>query len=640
MYCRAKLTLEDAVPHLYHFCATLPAAPYVDRSPIFFFEEYFSNQTTKSITAKVTLPNSVDVSIRHACGTGRWKTENMAKRDAAFECYRALYKAGLIDDNLLPLGHVDEGVDQAYSIIEKRPGLVRVSAQINPWPTIAQSWQQPTILQAFPIKIFEAGQLLTEMMIIFPCELPNISDFKLYWSTRAELDVVFDKYSSNFTSAVIAPAVRITSLLLRSIFRNKMDDRIDYSTLFVPCQNDSFVAWVESFEGTIPGGDLSVNAAGDNVGLIREITDNKVPYILRSILCASPEVVCDDGSVESTEKIDVKQNRSKDRLILGLVDANPNPYQATTSNDVKHGNHGHSNRMETRFEVTRLPKNHDFLRRQTNQSTLTNYDSNSKILLPQSCEIDRLPFKYSLFAMALPTIFHKIEIAMVTAHICHGILALLDFKDLSLVTTAITASSAREGTDYQRLEFYGDSMLKFLTSLSLMAGHLNYHEGILSHKKDHIVSNSSLASAALKKGLDKYILTRVFKGRKWQPLYNEVLLQDEHNTQEREISSKILADVVEALIGAADLDGGSEKALTCLTILLPHIRWLAPSDAHRILFAAYDVQIPALAHLAQVEELIAYPFKSRALLVEALTHSSHHGRNTSSYQRLEFLGGQ
>ena len=35
----AKITLDDAVQHLYHFCATLPTDPYVDLRPIFTIDE-------------------------------------------------------------------------------------------------------------------------------------------------------------------------------------------------------------------------------------------------------------------------------------------------------------------------------------------------------------------------------------------------------------------------------------------------------------------------------------------------------------------------------------------------------------------------------------------------------------------------
>ena len=44
---RAKITLDDAVQHLYHFCATLPTDPYVDLRPIFTFTETDEGESIK-----------------------------------------------------------------------------------------------------------------------------------------------------------------------------------------------------------------------------------------------------------------------------------------------------------------------------------------------------------------------------------------------------------------------------------------------------------------------------------------------------------------------------------------------------------------------------------------------------------------
>lgn len=42
IYFRAKLTLDNAAQHLYHFCATLPADPYVDLRPTFNFVQTYN----------------------------------------------------------------------------------------------------------------------------------------------------------------------------------------------------------------------------------------------------------------------------------------------------------------------------------------------------------------------------------------------------------------------------------------------------------------------------------------------------------------------------------------------------------------------------------------------------------------------
>lgn len=207
------------------------------------------------------------------------------------------------------------------------------------------------------------------------------------------------------------------------------------------------------------------------------------------------------------------------------------------------------------------------------------------------------------------------------------------------MTTAISASVSREETNYQRLEFLGDGILKFLTAINLMSKYLNWHEGYLSHKKDHIVSNSNLAKVAQTVGLDRYILTKHFTGYKWRPIYNDEILNAQP-PQTRELSSKVLADVVEALIGAAYVDGGYRKVLACLSVFLPNVDWLSLSQCHDVLSrAANHNTIHFPSHFTQLETLIDYTFNSKPLVLAALTFPSYNGLNqTPSYERLEFLG--
>lgn len=63
------------------------------------------------------------------------------------------------------------------------------------------------------------------------------------------------------------------------------------------------------------------------------------------------------------------------------------------------------------------------------------------------------------------------------------------------------------------------------------------------------MSNGSLASAAIRNRLDCFIITEPFTGQKWRPLYNGKI-SVERPLDTREMSTKTLADVVEALVGA------------------------------------------------------------------------------------------
>ena len=107
----------------------------------------------------------------------------------------------------------------------------------------------------------------------------------------------------------------------------------------------------------------------------------------------------------------------------------------------------------------------------------------------------------------------------------------------------------------------------------------------------------------------------------------------------REMSTKTLADVVEALIGAAFLEGGFDKAIAALKVFLPRIFWSAVSDRNDILLSSYNIPITYPPHFTQLEQRIGYTFSNKTLPLEALTHPSYTGTNvTSSYERLEFLG--
>ena len=109
----------------------------------------------------------------------------------------------------------------------------------------------------------------------------------------------------------------------------------------------------------------------------------------------------------------------------------------------------------------------------------------------------------------------------------------------------------------------------FVVSNQLFIDHENWHEGYLSERRTRLVSNSCLAMTALNLGLDAFILTSSLAGRGWKiPLISEAQTSQGRRT----VSSKVLADVVEALVGAAFVDGGFSAARACIHKFLPDIR--------------------------------------------------------------------
>lgn len=123
------------------------------------------------------------------------------------------------------------------------------------------------------------------------------------------------------------------------------------------------------------------------------------------------------------------------------------------------------------------------------------------------------------------------------------------FKDTGLLQEALTHRSAGR-INYERLEFLGDSILSLVVSQLLIERFPSANEGDLSRMRARIVRGRTLAEVAGKLDLGKQI----------------ILGQGEMKSGGIRRSS-ILADSLEALLGAILLDGGYE---TCQAVITRH----------------------------------------------------------------------
>lgn len=120
-----------------------------------------------------------------------------------------------------------------------------------------------------------------------------------------------------------------------------------------------------------------------------------------------------------------------------------------------------------------------------------------------------------------------------------------DFADEGLLAEALTTPSCRmmspDIRDNQRLEFLGDAVLGLLAAERLYAGFPRQQEGSLTVMRTHMVSTAALCAAADRQGL----VPRLRIASHLSPLAK---------------NAKTVADAVEAVIGAAYLDGGFPAA--------------------------------------------------------------------------------
>ena len=158
----------------------------------------------------------------------------------------------------------------------------------------------------------------------------------------------------------------------------------------------------------------------------------------------------------------------------------------------------------------------------------------------------------------------------------------------------------------------------------------------MSGIKDSIVSNSRLCKAAIDRNLDKFILTKIFTGSRWRPIYIEKVLED-RGGKTRKIPSKTVADVVESLIGAGWKMGQYQTALCIIKVFLPEVDLPSLEVGRSRLFNIASADLPLPADLHPLESLAGYSFKKKSLLVQSMSHISDDNA-IASYERLEFLG--
>ncbi|GLJ31484.1 hypothetical protein SUGI_0631810 [Cryptomeria japonica] len=222
-----------------------------------------------------------------------------------------------------------------------------------------------------------------------------------------------------------------------------------------------------------------------------------------------------------------------------------------------------------------------------------------------------------------------------------------------LIMEALTSRKCLECFSYERLELLGDSFLKYAISQHLFMKYENEDEGELSAHRAESVCNTILHHLALTRNLQGYIQDEPFHWRKWvapgllcrsivpcscnpkDP--NSLPVEKVCDKGHRWIYSKTISDVVEALIGAHLVGGGTIAALEFM-------RWMnmevdiedkSVEIAFKRCFAYPSVLNTSLDEL---QSLLYYHFENPCLLVEALTHASINEHGRRSYQRLEFLG--
>lgn len=297
-------------------------------------------------------------------------------------------------------------------------------------------------------------------------------------------------------------------------------------------------------------------------------------------------------------------------------------------------------------------------------------------LPPELCFVHPLPGSLVRSAQRLPSIMRRVE----------SMLLAVQLKDVinypvpaAKILEALTAASCQETFCYERAELLGDAYLKWVVSRFLFLKYPQKHEGQLTRMRQQMVSNMVLYQSALCKGLQSYIQADRFAPSRWAapgvlPVFDEDTKETESSLFDHErpfsetapgndrhgdgydddemedgelesdsssyrvLSSKTLADVVEALIGVYYVEGGKNAA----NHLMKWIGIQVEFDPEDIVCETGPCNVPESilrsVNFDTLEGALNIKFNNRGLLIEAITHASRPSSGVSCYQRLEFVG--
>lgn len=419
----AQLTIHDAKSHLDHFCATLSSRKFVNWNPFYTIHDMEGNPIESHQPglrkATVHLPVILAPNLRKAESLRGWPSEANACKDAAFQAYRQLYEAGLVNQHLLPIKETDLVKD-----VDPRDGTVKVNEQFNPWPLVADAWRSGAELSRRKAIISsQDGLVEAKFELVLPVSVPYIETFTLHWNHLSQW--VVDVKPEVDLGAKTGTDHTLTLLAMAYGHRFDIHQHKQYPIRLVSLDQDMSVDDIAALEIDTD------SIGGKEITLVRHLDEKNQPYYYSSKWLSSKPPASE-----------VK------RPFYHFEDAP----------------------QDSRYlVVTPFPKKAGFFKRQEPRTIVPSVKPYTAVLPVSRTRVDSVPPWLTEIGMLVPAITKAVETHLVATHLLESRLQTIGITDLSLVVTAITCSGARLTTDYERIEFLGDSILKFCTSIYLCA---------------------------------------------------------------------------------------------------------------------------------------------------------------------------
>lgn len=559
----------DARQKLEYFCATMKRYGEAPSSPVYILHRSMPG----FVTCTVHLPQDLPAELRTLQSLRPRSTEAAAKRGAAFQAYKILHQAGLLNEHLLPIhaeGRARRG--QRFQAIETRSSTVEAAETMKPWNDARALIAGAS--QLYASQILVSG--LPKMLLLMPDGVPQPLSCRIHTISQGVLHAQVVPLPGP-CSILHSHAAAVTRFLFRFVLGRRLpgiekeDFRLPYYV--VPDLGPlSLGEWLHESQQSAPVKGFNFNV--DTHEFVINQQHEQMPYFYTAAESTSaPQSTRAIGVVRLHRTIDFTTTSCGERA---------QPIHRTPPED--------------------------------------------------QCTVSSMGPGYVRVMAYIPTIMHTVEMALRVEQARIGPLRSIFSNRAGLLDAAFTAPGAGNPS-YQRLEYIGDVILKFMATVNVFCNNPAFSEGALSVAMDRIVNNARLHRSTLDLGLHVYLATEPFSASAWT-------LASQGDGDKRKLSTKTLADLIEALLGVAYTGGLGDDftgVAEALQLFIPEISWYIPvADVAKVKVASLPTDLNTV-RFADVQDMLGYRFQHLGLLAEALNHSST-STTLRSYDRLEFLG--
>ncbi|CAG8675935.1 16194_t:CDS:2, partial [Dentiscutata erythropus] len=635
---RALLSYESSISLIYYYCSKLPGDNYCILRPDFKIER----ENGGGFTCHLSLPNNAPIRlVSSEVSTSRGN----AKKAAAFKACLQLYEKKALNDHLLPVIEWIEEDHEMIKPVRDEYGLVEGARKSKREYELKgpDFWvNEEEDMSSIPDKIYVTilkleleyekydGQYYRTMCLLTRKQFPEVPPITLYFHGVAKVMNVIPH----------SVPISIDSENLEIIFKFTLRTFTSISNKEFECEFEKFTYLVAPLVRNAPINENYFDYF-DWEGMKRAVAEKHLPIDLDNI-----------PDLEDAVIIDYSDNLRRyfvQKICYDLNPLSPIP-DGMAIREVGCQNFAEFYKKHFDLELTcpdqpllhvrKISKVMNFLQPVPGSLPIMK-GRTATYVIPEFCK--QYPIRASVFrsALMLPVIFTRLDSQLLALELRTRFD--IPMRD-DLLLEAITTPSANMEMNYERLETLGDSFLKFCVTNRLYVMFPDKHEGQLHCQRIHIICNKKLYRGAKKLRLYEYITSSPFNRRAWRPANMLANIDDIEIIKQKkvhELADKTLADVVEAMLGAAYMSGQVDAALKCakaLDISMEDIdKW---DDFHINNKNPPRVNAKALGQInvEKVEEICGHTFKNKILIVEALTHASLPNSATPCYQRLEFLG--